>query len=41
LVNFPGVNCWSPGVTRRYPEETKVEQKLLEELLAAVRECGF
>jgi hypothetical protein len=41
LVNFPEVNYWSPRVTRRYPEETKVEQKFLEELLNAIRDCSF
>jgi hypothetical protein len=41
LVNFPEVNFWSPRVTRRFPAETKVEQKFLEEMLAAIRECCF
>ena len=41
LLNFPEVNFWSPRVTRRFPAETKVEQKFLEEMLSAIRECCF
>lgn len=41
LVNFPEVNFWSLRVTRRYPDETKVEKKFLVELLAAISGCGF
>jgi hypothetical protein len=41
LTNFPEVNFWSPRVTRRFSGEVKVEQKFLDELRAAVRECGF
>jgi hypothetical protein len=35
LTNCPEVNYWSPRVIRRYPLETKVEQKFLAELLNA------
>jgi hypothetical protein len=41
LVNFPEVNYWSSRVTRRYPAETAVEQRFLEEFLSAIKECGF
>jgi hypothetical protein len=41
FVNFPEVNFWSSRVTRRFPAETKVEQKFLGEMLSAIRECGF
>ncbi len=41
LVNFPEVNFWEPRETRKYSAETKVEQRFLAEMLAAIRDCGF
>lgn len=41
LPRFPDVYFWEPRECRRYPAEIKVEQKFLEEMLGAIRDCGF
>jgi hypothetical protein len=41
LPNFPEVNFWEPREMRKFPAETKVEQKFLAEMLSAIRECCF
>ena len=41
LPRFPDVYFWEPRECRRYPAEIKVEQKFLEEMLNAIRDCGF
>jgi len=41
LTRFPEVDFWEPRETRKYSAETKVEQKFLAEMLAAIRFAGL
>ncbi len=41
LVHFPEVDWWSPREARRYPAETAVEQRFLDELVGAIKDFGF
>jgi hypothetical protein len=40
LTHMPEVNWWNAR-EMRHPEETKVEQKFLEEMLNAIKSLGF
>ncbi len=41
LVHFPEVDWWAPREARRYPAETAVEQRFLDELVGAIKDFGF